>query len=188
VIARPQLSIARARGGCVTKPDASLLNGVVVPEVLSAMKTASEALRRVGVRHVVVGGLAVAANGFRRATGDVDFLVGAEAFEYHEGGLVSLKRGVPFQVGGVAVDLLSPQSDESFLDDLLQRATPGSIAEAPVLVYLKLKSPRMKDRTDVVELVKAGIDVDACRNFLAQHAPSFVEALDAAVARARAEE
>jgi hypothetical protein len=188
VIARPHLSIARARGGSVTKPDPSFLSTVIPPDVLSAMKTASAALTQLGVRHLVVGGLAVAANGYARATRDVDFLVGREAFVQHAGGLVSLRPGVPFQVAGVAVDLLSPQSDEAFLEELLSKSATGSIADAPVLVYLKLKSPRLKDRTDIVELIKSGIDVDACRAFLSEHAPSFVEAFHAAVARARAEE
>ena len=49
---------------------------------------------------VVVGGLAIGANGFPRATRDVDFLVGAEAFEHHADGLVTLRAGVPFQVTG----------------------------------------------------------------------------------------
>jgi hypothetical protein len=65
----------------MARPDPSLLEGVVAPEVLDAMKVASAVLKRVGVRHVVVGGLAVGANGFPRATKDVNFLVGDEAFE-----------------------------------------------------------------------------------------------------------
>ena len=82
----------------MTNPDPSLLDAVVSPIVIEAMRTASAALSRAGVRHVVVGGLAVGANGYARATGCVDFLVGNEAFEHHEGGLVTLRAGVPFQV------------------------------------------------------------------------------------------
>jgi hypothetical protein len=65
---------------------------------------------------------------------------------------------------------------------------PGSIVEAPPLVYLKLKSPRLKDRADVVELIKAGIDVDACRAYLTANAPVHAAAFEDAVARAIAEE
>jgi hypothetical protein len=50
------------------------------------------------------------------------------------------------------------------------------------------KSPRHRDRTDVIEPVKAGLDVDRCRAYLLEHAPSFVGELDDAVRRARAEE
>jgi len=171
----------------MSKPDPSLLRGVVAAEVLDAMKRASDALVQAGVRHVVVGGLAVGANGYPRATGDVDFLVGSEAFENHPGGLVTLKGGVPFQVNGVAIDLLSPLASEPFLEEAL-RAASGSFAEAPLLVYLKLKSPRHKDRTDIIELIKAGIDVDACRAYLAANAPAHTAAFEDAVVRAIAEE
>jgi hypothetical protein len=171
----------------VTKPDGSLLQGVVSPQVLDAMKLASEALKRAGIRHVVVGGLAVGANGFPRATKDVDFLVGDEAFEKHSGGLVTLKAGVPFQVNGIAIDFLAAEAGEPFLAAALA-AEPGSMIDAPPLIYMKLKSPRHKDRTDVIELVKGGVDVDACRAYLQTHAPAFVPAFDDAVARARVEE
>jgi hypothetical protein len=171
----------------MARPDPSLLVGVVAPEVLDAMTVASTALKRAGVRHVVAGGLAVGANGFPRATRDVDFLVGDEAFEHHAGGLVTLRAGVPFQVNRVAIDFIGPEPDEAFLAAALD-ADAGSMMEAPPLVYMKLKSPRHKDRTDVIELVKGGIDVDRCRGYLAAHAPSFLAEFEDAVRRARAEE
>lgn len=171
----------------MTRPDASLLEGVVSREVLEALDLASAALKSAGIRHVVVGGLAVGANGFPRATKDVDFLVGDEAFEHHSGGLVTLRAGVPFQVRGVPVDFIGPEPGEGFLAAVLE-AAPGSMIESPPLVYMKLKSPRHKDRTDVIELIKAGIDVDLCRAYLSANAPSLVAEFDGAVARARAED
>src|SRR4051812_25934256 len=164
----------------MTKPDPSLLVDVVAPKVLEAMKLASEALTAANVRHVVVGGLAVGANGYPRATKDVDFLVGAEAFHHHASGLVTMRPEIPFQVNGVAVDLLSPDAGEEFLDAVLA-SPPGSMMEAAPLVYLKLKSPRRKDQVDVIELIKGGIDVKTCRAYLAAHAPHFVAALDECV-------
>lgn len=56
------------------------------------------------------------------------------------------------------------------------------------MIYMKLKSPRHKDRTDVIELIKGGLDVDRCRAYLSAHAPGLVAELDAALARAQAEE
>jgi hypothetical protein len=53
---------------------------------------------------------------------------------------------------------------------------------------MKLKSPRHKDRTDVIEMIKGGVDVDACRAYLCEHAPSLVAEFDGAVARAEAED
>lgn len=166
-------------------PDPKLLEGIVSPRVLEAMRRASEAIDAIGVRHLVVGGLAVGANGYPRATADVDFLVGEEAFEHHAGGVVTLR--VPVQVNGVAIDYLSIDTDEQHLDDALA-AEPGSFASAKVVIYLKLKSPRSKDRADVVELIKAGIDVDACHRYLVANAHHLVASFDDAVRTARAEE
>jgi hypothetical protein len=171
----------------VTKPDLTLLDDVVAPKVLAAKDVASGALSALGIRHVVVGGLAVGANGYPRATRDVNFLVGHEAFEQHADGFVTMKSGAPIQVNGVAIDLLSVQVGEDHLASALE-APMGSIIEAPQLVYLKLKSPRQKDRVDVIELVKAGIDLAACRSYLARFAPSLAAALEDSIARAAAEE
>jgi hypothetical protein len=82
----------------MTKPDPTLLIDVVAPKVLEALRLASEALTTANVRHVVVGGLAVGANGYPRATKAVDFLVGAEAFRHHANGLVTMRPEIPFQV------------------------------------------------------------------------------------------
>ena len=171
----------------MTKPDPSLLEDVVAAKVLDALRVASGALTALRIRHVVVGGLAVGANGYPRATKDVDFLVGDEAFERHAGGVVTLKPGVPIQIDTVAIDLLTATETEAHLSASLA-AAPGSFIEAPLLVYMKLKSPRQKDRADVVELVKAGVDVDACRAYLVTNAPSYLAALDDAVRLARSEE
>ena len=170
-------------------PDLCLLDDAVSPKVLEAMRVAAAQLARLGVRHWLVGGLAVGAHGHPRATRDVDFLVGDEAFEHHSGGLVTMKPGVPIQVNGVVVDHLSAQEGESFLTRALPPATaPLTTAPIEVLVYLKLKSPRLKDRADVVELIKAGADLAVCRAWLEANAPSLVASLLEAERAARAEE
>ncbi len=152
------------------------------------MRTAAAELTRLGVRHWVVGGLAVGAYGHPRATKDVDFFVGDEAFEHHGGGLVTMKPGVPIQANGVVVDHLSAQ-EEPFLTESLPPAEIAlEVAPIEVLLYLKLKSPRAKDRADVVELIKAGADTDKTRAFLTAHAPELLADFDQALAAARAEE
>ena len=155
--------------------------------MLDALKVASRALAEAGVRHVIVGGIAVGAHGYPRATKVVDFLVGDEAFERHPGGLVTMRAGIPIQVNGVAIDLLSIGEGEDHLAEALG-AVPGSVADAAPLIYLKLKSPRHKDRTDVIELVKVGIDVDGVRAYLKTYAPPLLASFEAAVAQAAAEE
>ena len=172
------------------RPDLAGLEGVVSSKVLEAMRVAHEELTRIGVPHLLVGGLAVGAYGHVRATKDVDFLVGDEAFERQGAGIVSLKAGMPIQVAGVLVDHLSAQPDEEHLRSLLKQPAAGAPAVVPieVLVYLKLRSPRAKDRADVVELVKAGIDADQCRDYLEKHAADLVPDLDSAVQAAAREE
>jgi hypothetical protein len=167
-----------------TTPDVGLLDDTVAPRILDAMRVASARLTELGVRHLLVGGLAVGAWGHPRATRDVDFLVGDEAFESHPGGLVTMKYGVPIQVGGVAVDLLSASAHDR--EDALEppRAGGVSVAPLPVLIYLKLKSPRPKDLADVVELIRLGFDRDAIRADLVARSPELVEKWDRAVAEA----
>jgi hypothetical protein len=94
---------------------------------------------------------------------------------------------VPFQVDGVAIDFLSPEADEPFLEATLANA-PGSVIEAAPLVYMKLKASRMQDRADVVALIKTSLDIDACRAYLELNAPSFVSRFDALIEIATREE
>ncbi len=169
------------------KPDPNLLVDVVATKVLDAWKAASEALARAGVRHVVIGGLAVGANGYPRATKVVDFLVGDEAFNRHAGGLVTMNAAIPIEVNGVAIDYLSPRPGEDHLAAALA-ASPGTFIDVARLVYMKLKASRLQDRADVAGLVKAGLDVDACRAYLVANAPALVMAFDDLVAKAAAEE
>ena len=171
----------------MTKPDPTLLIDVVAAKVLEALKLASQALTVAKVRHVVVGGLAVGANGYPRATKYVDFLVGAEAFHHHASGLVTMRPEIPFQVNGVAVDLLSPDAGEDFLEETLA-SPPRSMMEAAPLVYMKLKSPRRKDQVDVIEMIKGGIDAKHCREYLAAHAPALVAVFDECLATADQEQ
>jgi hypothetical protein len=134
MFARRQLSIARPRQGIMTKPDPSLLTDVVAPRVIEAMEKASAALVQAGVRYAVAGALAVGANGHPRATKAADFLVGGEAFEHHAGGLVTLRSGIPFQVNGVAIDLLSSRRrvPAGGARRLFSRSTAARVFEAEV--------------------------------------------------------
>jgi hypothetical protein len=169
-----------------TFPNRALMDASSPKAVIDAAALASAALSRAGVRHAIAGGLAVAAHGYGRSTKDVDFLVGEEAFEHHAGGLVTMRPGLPIQVAGVLVDFLSIQKDEAFLEAGLSK--DGGIVSAEALVYLKLKSPRAKDRVDVIELVKAGLDVPSCESYLAANATQLLAKFEDAVAAAHAEE
>lgn len=168
-------------------PTLSILEDIVSPKVLEALRSASRVLMAKQIRHLLVGGLAVGAWGYPRWSKDVDFLVGDEAFVVHEGGFITFSEGIPISSGGVAIDSLSAGPEEGFLAETLDRPIfVDQIPVAPIetLVYMKLKSPRQKDRVDVIELVKAGIDVKVVGQWLATYAPEigrkFVDAIDAA--------
>lgn len=156
----------------------------LAPEVVSALQRAHVALRELGVRHVVVGGIAVSAYGFVRATRDVDFLVGDEAFERH-GGLVTFKPGLPIAVERVAVDYLSPLAGAE-MEAVLNDTPPERLAVIPaeMLVLMKLIANRPKDRADVVGLLQAGLDPGPVRVYLERVAPGQVARFERLLAEA----
>src|SRR5215510_2285399 len=113
-----QLSYAQIPRRQVNLMDIKETFRFVAPKVReAAVKTAAQ-LDHLGIRYALAGGLAVGAHGYIRATADVDFLVGEEAFE-HQGVLVAFKAGVPIEVDGVRIDYLSPISLGSQLEKVL---------------------------------------------------------------------
>jgi hypothetical protein len=178
----------RGRG---MKPDWSRLQGIVAAEVLTALRLADAELTRAGIPHLVIGGLAVCAYGYRRTTDDVDFFVTDEAFEHH-GPIVSMRVPVA-TIGTVRIDQVS-FADEPGLQKEVREIYNMWAAEqaAPLrmLVHLKLKANRMRDVTDIVELIKRGAfedtELDAIEDYLAPR-PELLRRWMAAVDRARKE-
>jgi hypothetical protein len=162
-------------------PDLGQLDDVVAPRILGAMHAASRRLTEIGVRHALVGGLAVGAYGHPRATKDVDFLVGGEAFHRSPSGIITFASEMPLAVNDVIVDSLLPADDEGFLHAAIARAiVAGDVPIVPVdaLVYMKLHAGRRKDLGDVAALVKSGVlDVEIVGAYLKSHAPHLVAAL-----------
>jgi hypothetical protein len=180
--------IAPFRNLHMNTPDIGLLRGVVAPEIYAAMLIASAELTRLGVRHALVGGLAVGAHGWPRATKDVDFLVGPEGFERH-GAIVTFKDKMPLRVGNVAVDPILYADGEEFLESGISLPHEGvPVAPIEVLIYMKLRSPRRKDEIDIIELVKSGIDNHFVLEYLQKNAPDLVVKFTGFVSRARSEE
>jgi hypothetical protein len=148
----------------------------VSPNLRDAALQAAVVLQRLGLRYALADGFAVGAYGFIRATVDVDFLVGDEAFE-HYGALVTFKPGVPIQVGGIMIDYLSINALGKHLEETL--LTPEQSAGLPIvsieaLFYMKLLARRRKDQVDVIELLKAGADAAKIRRYLQKNAPEQV--------------
>jgi len=136
----------------------------IAPKVLNALQAASENLSRLGIRHAICGGVAVGAYGHVRATKDVDFLVGDEAFIVH-GKLVTFAPGVSWAIEGVPTDMIplsppdKPEQNLAFMEHELD--TPYNLEGMPIvspeaLVTMKLVAHRSKDLEDVAALLNAG--------------------------------
>lgn len=161
----------------------------VAPRVRDAAIKSAAQLNDLGIRYAIAGGLAVGAHGYVRATTDVDFLVGEEAFE-HQGSLVAFKAGVPIEVDGVRIDYLSPVSLGPQLEEVLDHPlmTEGlAVVPIQVLIYMKLAAKRRRDMVDVIELVKAGADVTSVREYLIQYASDLVPSFEELVSEALGE-
>lgn len=135
----------------------------IPPQVLRALREASANLTRLHIRHAICGGVAVGAYGHVRATKDVDFLVGDEAFTIH-GKLVSFAPGVTWAIEGVPTDMVPlsppdvPEQDLRFMETEID--APYDLAGMPVvspdaLVTMKLVAHRAKDLADIAALIDA---------------------------------
>ncbi len=161
----------------------------VSPQVRDAAVQTAAQLEKIGVRYALAGGLAVGAHGYLRATADVDFLVGEEAFDHH-GPLVTFKTGVPIEVGGIRIDYLSPVSLGSQMEEALDHPPVSEgLAIVPIeaLIYMKLVAKRRRDLVDVLELVKAGADLKPVRDYLEKYAGDLIPLFDELVNEALGE-
>lgn len=171
-----QLSYAQIPRRQVNRMDLKETFRFVAPDVREAVLNTAAQLRRLGIRHALAGGLAVGAHGYVRATTDVDFLVGEEAFD-HQGLLVAFKAGVPIEVNGIRIDYLSPTALGAQLEDVLNQPLMSeglAVVSLEALVYMKLVARRRKDLVDVVELLKAGADLTKLRTYLQQYAEDLL--------------
>lgn len=166
------------------------LAGHVPQTHIDGAKAASGAFQKAGVRHVLVGGLAVGMHGYPRNTRDIDFMVGDEAFVFH-GLLVEPRPGLPMRYSGVTIDWVSLEPNErAALEEFLVEASPGEVPVMSVvpLIAMKLIAARHKDKTDIVELIKAGADVEPIIVFVQERFPEKLPLLMHLIAEAREEE
>ncbi len=161
----------------------------VAPQVReAALKTAAR-LEQLGIRHALVGGLAVGAHGYVRATTGVDFLVGEEAFEHH-GLIVTFKAGVPIEIDGIRIDYLSSATLGPHIEAALDHPSISEglpVAPIDALIFMKLKAKRRRDLLDVVELIRAGADLKQARAYVKQYADELTPLLEELVKEALAD-
>lgn len=150
------------------KPRLKETQGVVADKILDAMHESAEMLEDVGVSYALVGGLAVGAYGHPRATKDVDFILGPEAFDVSEGGVISFAKKIPLQRGTVTVDCIPAVGKDHLLSAIDEAQTSWGIRVAPVetVIYMKLQAGRRQDIADVERMIDAGADIKVTRGYL----------------------
>ena len=150
------------------------------PKIIRVAKNMSKYFTSRHIKHVVIGGLAVAAHGYERATKDVDFLISNESQETIAGDpLGGEVWGKTILMNRVHVDLLFPKPHEVFLEAAFQHAkiiNDMPTVDIEVLIYLKLSASRAKDQADIIELLKRGrIHIKNVVTYLKKHAPEYVD-------------
>jgi len=162
-------------GGVPADPDLRLLEGVVSDTILTALTEASSRLTEMGIPHAIIGGLAVGAWGYPRATKDIDFLVKTgDVFELH-GNLLTFQEGIPISVQRVAVDYLT--AEEYGLEQQVGREPKSKqVITIEGLFLLKLRAWRRQDQTDLAALIKAGAPAGRIRKWVTSHADAKIVA------------
>jgi len=161
------------------------------PALHTAASEVSEMLRHSGVRHVVVGGVAVSCNGYARTTNNVDYAVEPGTFEYRNKALY-LRPDLPVKYLGIPIHYITPSNpfEQAMLEQYLVIPDRGQVPILPIkpLVVMKLISRRHKDLADLVELLKRRIsEVEDIRAFVGESLPAQKGLFDELVACAEAE-
>lgn len=161
------------------------LERVVARQVLDDAVRVSSALTSLGVPHALVGGLAVGVHGHPRATKDVDFIVGPEAFATTSP-LLTFRAELKDVVQWGVIDLIAALPDDPVLMAELVEGSTGSVPVVgiEVLILMKLRASRTQDLADVEALVRAGADVAAVHAFLMEHEPRHLPAFGRLAQRA----
>ena len=150
------------------------LQEVVSPAILSRARDISRLLKELGIPHVLIGGLAVGIHGHPRATKDVDFMVGAEAFSSTDPLLIyrdELKDLV--HIG--ETDIMSVPAKYPGLTAELRLEEGIPVISLRGLVLMKLAAFRARDQEDVrVLLQRAPGRIRDVRDYLQGQAPELL--------------
>jgi hypothetical protein len=152
-----------------------------VPGYERAVREVSRMLAEAGIRHALVG--ALGANAYRkrpRTTEDIEFLVGDEAFEAHQGGYVTMRVPI-IEFDGIDVDQVPLTDALRVIENDLNRAQVSEgvpIAPVDTIVVMKLLAGRTQDLADVEAIVASGADRDHLRAAVQQAAPGRADLLE----------
>lgn len=158
---------------------------VVAERVLDDARRVSAALTELGVPHALVGGLAVGLHGHPRATKDVDFLVGIEAFASTTP-LLTFRDELAGVVQWGVIDLIAALPEDPVLANEVTQGKPDlvPVVGIEVLMLMKLRAGRTQDLADIEALVRAGADVGVVLDFLRLHEPKHIPQLSRCAQRA----
>jgi hypothetical protein len=154
---------------------------LLVPTFERAVREVSRMLREAGIRHALVGALAV--NAYRdrpRTTADIDFLVADEAFEHHPGGFVTLRVPV-VEFDGIDIDQVPLTEALRVVEESLHRAPVSEgvpIAPLDTIVIMKLLAGRHQDLADVESIVASGGDRAFLRAAVQKIVPRCADTLE----------
>jgi hypothetical protein len=151
------------------------LGAAVSPDVIEDAIEIGELLARLSVPHALIGGLAVGLNGFPRATNDVDYLVGSEAFA-RTSPLLIFREELRNRVEMGVIDLMAvPDAYPCLLDQLaIVQVGEVHVIAPEALILMKLSANRPQDRADIVRLIEANLEESKVAAYLAEHAPDLL--------------
>lgn len=124
------------------------LKHAVSPDTLKRAVEVSARLSELRIRHVLIEGLAVGVHGHPRATRDVDFLVGDEAFESSRA-FLTYRPELGELVELAVTDLLGVPEALPSLERELELNQELSVISLEALVMMKLHAGRSQDLADV---------------------------------------
>ena len=122
------------------------LREVVSPAILRRAGDISRLLRELDIPHVLIGGLAVGLHGHPRATKDVDFLVGEQAFASTSPFLIRDELKDLVCVG--ETDIMSVPDKFPGLADELRLEEDVPVISLRGLILMKLDAYRPRDQED----------------------------------------
>lgn len=127
-------------------------------KVISKIKSA---LNSQGIKYLVIGGIAVGKYSAPRTTADIDFLIQEEDFQKvaslfgdYSTLEVADRDAYSFNIDDVDVDFMIASDNEGFMFDNPNTYTDFNVPHVFSLLYLKLKTGRTKDISDVVQMTK----------------------------------
>lgn len=172
--------VIRRRPMIAKTPALTNLDDVLPERSIAAMRAVSTGLRALGVRHLLLGGMAVGVYGYPRNTQRVEFIIGPEGCVegdagelYPSAAVLALADAQVIPVDTLVLRDPAPLLDPVFvenLDDALDHPLMVDgvpVAPLEVIVATKLLRQKARDIADIVELAqRPTFDADLVRRFV----------------------